>query len=77
MLTSLPGTGGDGEPRRRAGDAHGLRIPAIGRGRGFAATPVGASCGGDVADANGLQGREYKRVDYDGAGNALAVETTR
>jgi YD repeat-containing protein len=34
-------------------------------------------CGGDVADANGLQGREYKRVDYDGVGNAMAVQTTR
>jgi len=34
-------------------------------------------CGGDVADANGLQGRAYRRVDYDGAGTALAVQTTR
>jgi len=34
-------------------------------------------CGGDVADVNGLQGREYKRVDYDGAGNVLMVRTTR
>ncbi len=34
-------------------------------------------CGGDVADANGLQGREYKRVNCDAAGNALAMQTTR
>jgi RHS repeat-associated protein len=34
-------------------------------------------CGENVADADGLQGREYKRVDYDGVGNAMAVQTTR
>ena len=30
-----------------------------------------------MADANGLQGREYKRVNCDAAGNALAMQTTR
>ena len=40
------------------------------------ATATGV-CGGDVADANGLQGREYKQAQYDAAGNALAMQTTR
>ncbi len=45
--------------------------------QGLGQSTVTGICGGDVADANGLQGRAYKRVQYDAAGNALAVQTTR
>jgi uncharacterized repeat protein (TIGR01451 family) len=45
--------------------------------QGLGQSTASGICGGDVADANGLQGREYKRVQYDGSGNALAMQTTR
>ncbi len=45
--------------------------------QGLGSSAATGVCGGDVADAHGLQGRAYKRVQYDAAGNALTVQTTR
>ncbi|MGB9872796.1 MAG: DUF6443 domain-containing protein, partial [Anaerolineae bacterium] len=45
--------------------------------QGLGQSTASGICGGDVADAGGLQGREYKRVDYDAAGTVLAMQTVR